>query len=408
MLQKTRTGTQTLLQFIPNLWRSIPNAFKPMAVIGLAILISIALFSTKPRLEPKTIEVSLPSVSIITAKTEQLTLTVNAQGSVVPRTESNIIPEVNGRITWISPAFVVGGYIEEGEILLRIDDADYRDADAHARAALIKTTVDEELALSELSRLKKLLQKKLASQSQVDEAKRTAQVAKASLMDSKTTLRQTARDLKRTQLLAPFSGRIRSAEADVGQFVSRGELIGSVYATDSVEVRLPIIDSQLAYLDIPLGSGGNLTEEQQANVIIHGEYAGQTYQWKGKLVRTEAELDSDSRMLYGVVRVNNELSENQSNNQPPLMVGMFVNAEITGRVVNNIVRIPRSALYENSRLLILDENDQLAFRAVKVLRIEQDSILINEGLQGGERICVSEVPFAVEGVKVEPIMAELL
>lgn len=372
----------------------------PALIIVAAVLISVLMFKTRPELTAQPVKINLPTVSVMSVMSQSRTLTVSAQGSVVPRTESNIIPEVNGRVVWMSPSLVTGGYIEQGQELLKIDQADYRDASALAQATLVKAQVEAELASAELKRLKKLQAKNLASQSQLDQAHRTSRVADANQLDASIKLKQAQRDLKRTTLTAPYTGRIRSKQVDVGQFVSRGETIASTYATDTVEIRLPIVDRKLAFLNLPMTSAGNLDDKQQAEVVVTGEYAGQKHQWQGKLVRTEAELDANSRMVYGVVRVAND-----SDNSSPLLVGMFVNATILGRTVDNIFEVPRIAVRDSNQVLVLDSDNRLHFREIKVLRIERDKVLISHGLSDGEKISTSPMAFMVNGIEVNAVDA---
>ena len=153
-----------------------------------------------------------------------------------------------------------------------------------------------------------------------------------------------------------------------------------------------------------MSGGGNLSAAQQAEALISASYAGKEYQWQGKLVRTEAEIDASSRMLYGVVQVESI----QSKELPPLMVGLFVQAQISGRRVEDVIIVPRVALRENNQVLVLDDDNSLHFRKVNVLRIQRNNVLINQGLKSGDKVCVSSLPFAVDGIKVNPVMVQPL
>ena len=381
---------------------------RPLMIVLAALIIGVAIISSKPGVNLQPVERILPTVAVTRVVSEALTLTVSAQGVVRPRTETHLIPEVDGRIKTVAPSLVAGAYIKQGEVLLTIDDEDYSDSVALAKAANIKAEVEEELASAELLRLQQLHDNNLASASQLDQARRTAKVAAATLADAKIRLKQARRDLSRTRLLAPFDGRIRHEQVDVGQFVSRGENIATAYATDYVEVRLPMADRQLAYLNLPLTSASNLEPGQQAAVTIHGEYAGRHHQWRGKLVRTEAELDANSRMIYAVVRVDNRIAGSSANAPPPLQVGMFVNAEISGRYIEQIIRLPRTSLYQDRQVLVLDHSNRLRVRSVEILRIDQDQLFISAGLQAGEQVAIAPPAFVIDGLEIVPAEKKLL
>jgi len=298
----------------------------------------------------------------------------------------------------MSPALVSGGSFQAQEPLLRIDAADYDNAVAKAKASLSRAQVEEEHARDELNRAQKLLGQNLASQSQVDETRRRFQVAEAGHLEARINLQQSQRDLERTELRAPFQGRVRGEKVDVGQFISRGAAIATLYATDYMEVRLPVASNQLAFLNtLP---NGNLPEPF-APVTIIGQFGKNQLLWTGELVRAEAEVDASSRLFYGVARIQNP----ENAEQVPLFVGLFVQAEIQGRIVDNLVRLPRTALRDRDQVLVVDANNRLRFRQVSVFRLEHDEVLINRGLADGERVCVSPLQTVVDGMRVQAVEA---
>jgi RND family efflux transporter MFP subunit len=369
-------------------------------VLAATVLVSFILIATRPQIVPKEIEVSYRPVRVQTVVPDSVFLSVHSQGTVQPRTESDLIPEVSGQVVWLSPAMVSGGYFEKGEVLLRIDDADYKTLMDRSESAVKRTQVEFETASSEYQRTLKLNQQKLASASQLEQAQREYRVAEANLQDAKTNLKQSTLDVERTIYRAPFTGRIRAEHVDLGQFISRGEVIATMYANDFVEIRLPLANQQLGFLQLPIGYHGQLGAEDQTDVILTGNYAGTEYEWQAKLVRTEAEIDARSRMFYAVARA--EISD-WDGERPPLMVGLFVHAKIMGRIVDNIVVLPRTAMRDNSQVLVVDQDDRLHFRRVNVLRIQPNEVLIDGGLQAGERVCLTPLQVAVEGMKVRPL-----
>ena len=225
-------------------------------------------------------------------------------------------------------------------------------------------------------------------------------VADAALADARVNFEQASQNLDRTDIKAPFTGLVRSENVDIGQFISRGAPFATLYASDQVEVRLPIADRQLAFLNLPPTLRGELPAELQPAVTLTTEYAGQTLTWNGKIVRTEAEIDVTSRMVHLVARVTNE------NDQAPLSVGLFVEAEIEGLSAEDIVVLPRSALRNDNQVLVVDGETKLRFRAIQPLRLYQDNVLVKQGLDVGERVCLSPIQTAIDGMTVNPVLDE--
>lgn len=375
------------------IWR---NLVLPGLVILAALLSAALLYASRPVLEPQATEPVPTAIRVLPVLPGRVTLTVASQGSVTPRTESDLVPEVSGRVTWLSPDLVPGGWFEAGEPLLRLDDGDYRNQVVRARAALERARAEAEHARFELERLEALRVRDLASESQTENARRAARVAEANLADARASLAQAERDLARTEIRAPFSGLVRSKQVDVGQFVARGTPAARIYAADRVEVRLPVADDQLAYLDVPLGFRGQLPDDRAPRVRLFAEFAGRRLEWAGRIRRMEAEIDRKSRMVLLVAEVDNREAET------PLTVGQFVNAEIEGRSVDDVVALPRAALRNGDRVLVVDAENRLRFRDVSILRLHEDDVLVRDGLEPGERVCISPLATVVDGMAVAP------
>jgi RND family efflux transporter MFP subunit len=371
----------------------------PILVVILAIASSVALISNRRQLQPSQPQAAALAVRVVEVNPEPVQLIVHAQGTVSPRTETQLVPEVSGNVTWISPNLVSGGYFEEGETLLRIDDRDYRAAVQRAQAALDRAQADHDNAQFELGRADELFERQLISQSDHESRVRTARVAEASLAEARLQLETARRDLSRTTLSAPFTGLVRSEQVDVGQFVNRGSSIAEVYATDLVEVRLPIADQQLAYLNVPLTLRGELPEDLAPNVRLNAEFAGEMQSWSGKLARTEAQIDPGSRMVYAIARV--KADDPKHTIAPP--VGLFVQAEIEGIAEDDIVVLPRTALRNENQVLVVDSENRIHFRDVDVLRVYRDDVYVEGGLEAGERVSVSVLQAVVEGMRVQPV-----
>ena len=369
----------------------------PGLVVFVSILGAATLMATSPKVSPSVPEVVPTTVRIVTVEPQPVLLTVSSQGTVAPSTESDLISEVSGRVIWMSPSLVAGGYFEKGAALLRLDKQDYAASVARAQAGVTRTEAEREHAAFEYQRLQSLEERQLVSRSQLENALRASRVADAALKDARAALEQAQRDLGRTEITAPFTGLVRAEQVDIGQFVARGAPIAKIYATDFVEVRLPVADRQLQYLKMPPGHRGELPVDAQPKVMLRADYAGQRLEWNGRIVRSEAEIDVQSRMVHVVARVENAT-------QPtPLSVGLFVAAQIEGLVAEAVVALPRTALREGNRVLVVDAANTLRFRDITPLRLHGDQVLIEGGLSAGERVCVSPLQTVVDGMPVTPV-----
>ena len=379
----------------------------PFAVLATAALGALLLIASAPPVESVAPEKSLRAVRVASPQLQDVRLRVRSQGTVTPRTESDLVPEVSGPVVWVSPALVSGGFFARDEILLRIDPRDYEASSARARADVTRLDSEYEHARSELRRQEGLSRKGANSPSQLSNARRASRVAGASLEATSVTLEQAERDLSRTEIRAPYAGRVREEKVDLGQFVSRGAAVAKLYATDFAEIRLPLADRQLAYLDLPTGRA-SLDEEEGPEVRLSARFAGVDREWIGRIVRSEGEIDARSRMVHVVARVEDPYGTQSADHEAPasrapLAVGLFVQAEIDGPLLEDVLVVPRSAMRGGDDILVVDAQDRLFTRAAQVLRIDRDDVLLRADLAPGERICLSPLQIVVDGMQVRPI-----
>jgi RND family efflux transporter MFP subunit len=346
--------------------------------------------------------IEVPLVRVLVAAPETIQLRVTTHGTVVPRTESELIPEVSGRVTWISPALVSGGFFSKGDALFRIEALDYEVELEQSRARLARAESDLANSRTAHARQIDLAARQASSEAQRDDAINRLRVAEAAKRETVALLARAERNLSRTEVDAPYDGRVRSERIDVGQFVNRGATVATIYAVDFAEVRLPIPDEELAFLDLPL-----IYEEHEPSgpvvVTLRARFSGQDHEWQGEVVRTEGELDPRTRMVNVVARVPDPYAKNLSaknEQKPPLSVGLFVEAEILGATANDVVVIPRSALRKDNRVLLVGDDDRLSFHTVDVLRVSRDEVFVQGGLLPGQRICISPLEAATDGLLV--------
>jgi RND family efflux transporter MFP subunit len=381
--------------------------FLPLAVVVVGVLIAVVMIKTKEEVETRKPDTPPPLVRVMPVTTETVNLSVRTQGTVRPRTESTLVPEVAGRVVSASERFVDGGFFEEGDVLLAIDPRDYRLAVTRAKARVAEARVRVEQEEEEAAVARREWES-LGNGEATPLVLREPQLARvrADLEAAKADLEKARLDLERTRIRAPYAGRVREKMVDVGQYVAPGTPVARIYAVDYVEVRLPIPDADLAFVTLPLHYRGEEAEAAGAEgpeVVLRASFAGRSFEWPGSVVRTEGELDPQSRMVHAVAVVEDPYGRGDDPNRPPLAVGLFVEAEILGRTVEDVVVLPRTALRAGDRVLVVDGEDRLRFRDVRVLRTDRETAVIADGLAAGEVVCLSAVEAVVDGMKVRRV-----
>lgn len=375
----------------------------PLVVLAAGAAAAAQLAAQREVPEPEPRVVPVPTVRTLTAEPVDHQVRVTSRGTVVPRTESQLVVEVPGRVVGLSPALVVGGFFEEGEVLLEIDPRDLELAVAQAeldvarsRRRLAEEEADAEVARREWEALGTGEPTALTlREPQVAEAR--AQVRAAEAM-----LERARRDLARTRVRAPFTGRVRQKRVDLGQFVQPGSPVATLYATDTAEVRLPLPDGELAFVELPVA--GLRDAEKRPEVELFAHFAGDRRSWIGRIVRTEGEIDPRTRMVMTVAEV---LDPYDPERTVPLAIGMFVEASIRGVLLEGVLLLPREALREGARVYALDEEDRLQVREVTVLRTEGDRVVVRADELAGARIVTSPLEIVTDGMQVRDLGTDL-
>ncbi|MCH7749312.1 MAG: efflux RND transporter periplasmic adaptor subunit, partial [Acidobacteria bacterium] len=373
----------------------------PLAVIGAASFAALVMWWSRSPVEFQPPVFTPPGVRVAEVTLRDVPLSVTSQGTVRPRTESQLVTEITGRVTWVAPSFAEGGFFELGDVLVKIDPFDYQQAVvgarsqlAQARLRLAQEEAEAEVAVREWDALGRGDPRALTlREPQLEEAR-------ASVAGAEAGLERAQRDLERAEIVAPYVGRIREKNVDIGQFVRVGDVVASIYAVDFAEVRLPLPDDQLAYLDLPLSYRGG-SDQPQPRVTLRATFAGEAHEWQGRIVRTESEIDPVSRMVHAVAEVPDPYGPGPNQRRPPLAVGMYVEAEIAGRTARNVAVLPRAALRGRDRVLVVDADDRLSFREVSILRATTDAIYVQRGLADGDLVVVSPLETPTEGMRVQ-------
>ncbi len=381
----------------------------PIAIMLGSIILTVVLIRTPAQVEEAAPEVIPISVRVIEVQQESVRLVVESQGKVQAAQMASVSAAVGGPVEWISPAMEAGGYVEEGQVLIRLDVSDYETVVVRGRAGLQQAQADASHTSNELLRITELAARRLVSDAQLQESKRQAEVAGARLIDAQASLQQAELDLTRGEIRAPFNAVVESRDIELGQFVNRAQSVGILLGADIVEVRAPLAIKQLGYLDIALAHRGELPANTAPDVILKGMYGGEEHQWQGKLVRTEASIDPNSNSVQSIIRVvQPKVADNAGGESGwkaiPLPIGLFVQAEISGRQVYDMITLPRSVIRNGNQVLFVDSENKMHYRDVEIFRLEDSRVLISGGLLPGERICISPIQAVVEGMSVQPIV----
>jgi RND family efflux transporter MFP subunit len=379
-------------------------------LLPLMLISASAAFVAWMLLNEEQSEVKIPErpvmlIDVITAKKGNVHFSVKAQGTVTPRTETTLISEVSGLITEVSSVFMVGGFFKKGDVLVRIDDRNYR-ADlkrAQATIASAKTLVARETGLADYAQedWERLRRQLGSSKAATDLALRKPQLAEAmaNLDFALADLDQKLGDLQRTIIRAPYDGLVREKRVDVGQFVTAGSPLAVTFAVDYAEIRLPLPDNELAYLDLP-----DAMSNESANypaVKLTAEIGGEQQHWDGQIVRTEGVFDQRSRVLYVVAQVKDPYRRETGAWKTPLRIGTFVEASIAGKLARDVFVLPRGTLRSGGRIWIVDDEDSVHPRSVNIIRADEESIYINAGLDDGQLVCLTPLENPLPGARVK-------
>ncbi|WP_269522828.1 efflux RND transporter periplasmic adaptor subunit [Coraliomargarita parva] len=365
----------------------------PLFILAAALLATAALIHFKPEAKVATPQRPVTTIEVLTVEPATVQLTVSSQGTVLPRTETNLVVEVSGQIIEVADNFRAGGRFTVGDVLLRIDPADYKAAVA-ARAADL---ANAELALAQEKALGEQALadwKALGKGTPSDLTLRKPQLAQAqALADSaEAALERARRDLDRTELKAPYGGRVLSKSVDLGQYViaNPANPIATIFATDIAEIRLPITEHEASFLQDP----------EQAPATVH--LSAGTRQWTGRLVRLEASLDTGSRLLSAIVEVNDAFA----NTEQTMRRGLFVDAVIEGRTINQAYELPRYALRGSDTVYVLTDEATLVTHTVEIVKSDINRIVVQDGLNPGDQVATSPIAYYVENMPVRVLKTE--
>ncbi len=337
-------------------------------------------------------------VEILTPKDYQIQISSN--GTTTPLTQTVLTAEVGGEVIYRSKKFSEGSSVIEGEILAKIDDTDLQLQYKNALLQLANAEVQYSLQLAEAEVAKEAWEKigdGVASdltlkKPQLKQAEALLEVAKAQVSSAKNKL-------NKTEIVAPYAGRIQSVNIDLGTTIIPGQPVGAMYTSSEIEITLAVKDNDLQFLSIPM-DGRKLNPSEQASVVIESFYKGKTQSWEGKLERVDGVIDPITRMINLIAVFKNDFIETD---KPNLPIGLFVEAKIDGITLKNIFEIPINSISKDNEVYIVDKDNQLELRKLTVLKKYSEFVIIKDGLKAGERIVTSKLSTASSGIKVNPV-----
>jgi RND family efflux transporter MFP subunit len=362
----------------------------PLLVVTGALLASTALVALKPDPTPRAIEAVLPVVDIVVAEPAAQRVSVRAQGTLAPRDEVDLVAEVAGRVEWISPSFDGAGEFAKDEPLVRLARADYEIATQRARAAVARAESQLDLARAAQSRSDALFEAGAASPAAYEQARGNALVAEANLRDAEASLAQAELALSRTQIRAPFAGRVRERKVALGQYLAPSAPVARIYGGSGAEVKLSLRADDAAFLELPSD-----TSELGPRAILRASVAGEARELSGRIVASTGALDPRTRMLGVTVRLDDPTAASAAE-----ALGSFAEVEIEGRELASAVKLPRAALSGDGSVFVVGEGDVLEARAVEVARADEVAAWVTGGLRAGERVCAHAPSSLAVGTRV--------
>lgn len=373
-----------------------------LSVLLIGSGLAYGLLVGKPAPQPQApSEFAPPRVDVVAVQPARRVLTVETQGTVEPLREIDLVSQVEGRVISTDGSFARGGFFAAGRILVTVEDADYRFAitRAESQVAAARQRLAEERGRALQARRE---WRDLGSAQANDLFLRKPQLAaaEAALRAAEADLDAALLDLDRTRISTPFNGRIRDKYVDIGQFVTPGTPIARVYATDVAQVKLPLTDRQVALLHLPLSYEDNAPDARPgADVVLRARFGNSTWEWPGRIVRTDASIDVNSRVVYAVAEVERPFARGNGSERPPLAPGLFVTASISGREIEDVVELPRSALRSDATVMLVDARRRARPRSVEVLQSTPQRTWVL-GLNRGDRVIVGDPTIAIAGMEV--------
>jgi len=383
----------------------VKSRLKRMAVPSTIIIVSFAVYVAMglmaPKPEKKPIVNKAPLVEVVEVARGKVIFEIESQGSISPRTETTLVSEVSGQIKNVSEKFVVGGFFIKGEQLLEIDPISYQVALLQAQARLDGANaklVEERARGKQAAKEWSLTGRSKKNAPILALRKPQLQQAVADVKAADADVKNAEIKLGRTKIIAPYDAMLKSKMVDVGQYVTTGTQLAATFAVDYAEIRLPIKEQDLAYINIPAMGAAN---ERGSQVELSSVQGSKVKKWSTFITRSEGVVDANSRVNYIVAQIDDPYGlSSDGQRSEPIRIGTFVKARIIGTAVDDIIAIPRKAVRGEHQIYLLNSDKKLDFTNVEILRSDAKNIYISAGIDDGSQIILTKLATAVQGMSL--------
>lgn len=377
--------------------------YSPLIVIVLTVAAIQLIGHFRPEAKKQSVK-RAPTISVETmvVQPRQYQIILESFGKIEPRTRGVISSQLSGQITAVSPEFREGGFFEKGELLLTIDPRDYNVQVEIAEAELAEMRVgyEEQQALAEQA------QKDWADLGRKGKASAFAlrkpqlEAARLKIDSARAKLKQAMLAVERTRIKAPYRGRLLSKSVDIGDLVSATARLAEIYAVDRLEIRLPLKNSELAFIDLPERELAG--QRSSPRVTVENSLGSESQYWNATVVRTAGAIDEKSQQLYVTAQINQEIGDEKGSARRPLKIGQFVNARIEGRTIADALVIPNAAIYQGSYLYLVKDG-LLQRTEINIAWQNSAEALIESGLQGGDQLVLTSLGQVSSGSRVKMV-----
>jgi len=371
-----------------------------LSIIALGILLTIILIKSRKPPQRKPTDDLAPLVMVKQLKAANIPMVIRAYGTVSPKVEVDIVPEVPGKVVSVNPELKAGGLIPAGDQILQIDERDYKFAVQQTNAVVADAQVKLEIEMAEAEVARReweQLHPDTEPNSPLVLRESQVRKAKAALESAKAQLATAQLRLERTSLSLPFDALIISEKADLGQYMVAGQPVAVAYGIKSVEIEIPLEDEELAWFDIFENSASLNGKRSKTPAVVKADFAGAEHTWKGYVTRTTGQVDKMSRMISVVVEVPKPFE--RSNGRPPLLPGIFARVLIEGKVLKNAMAVPRDAIHDSNKVWIVKDGS-LHIEALDIVRADKDFAYAMARVDQNATIVTSSLDTVMEGMKV--------
>tara|TARA_Y100001968_G_scaffold22030_1_gene17425 strand:+ start:854 stop:1996 length:1143 start_codon:yes stop_codon:yes gene_type:complete len=373
---------------------------KPLFILLGAFALSYLLWLLG-QVQPEPVEEApAPDVIVEILTPKDFQVQISSNGTTTPLTQTVLTAEVGGEVIYRSKKFSEGSSVVEGEILAKIDDTDLQLQYKNALLQLANAEVQYSLQLAEAEVAKKAWEKigdgvpsdLTLKKPQIKQAEALLEVAKAQVSSAE-------KKLNKTEIVAPYNGRIQNVNIDLGTTIIPGQPVGAIYTSSEIEVTLAVKDNDLQFLSIPM-DGRKLDPSEKALVKIKSFYKGKNQTWIGRLERVDGVIDPITRMINLIAVFKNDFIETD---KPNLPIGLFVEAKIDGIILKDVFLIPINSISEDNEVYIVNKDNELVSRQLSIMKKYSEFVIVKDGLKSGESIVTSKLSTASNGIKVNPV-----